>query len=233
MLAGVRADRLRETKAWKERGSELVQSAVPENTVSDAGIDVKRDVDEVLAVWDGVHFVAYARGRFNGHTGERFGAGDASGIFLNETTLAIGSREDVAWVLKQKGRMQGPPGALKELMSELPADSQVWLVATGGQPPDVRGNAANFAQMLSVAESLRASVQFGANARLNAEISARSDSDAAKLNDGLAALAGLARLSTGDAALAKAIESVQLARNGRVVTINAALTPEQIEQLAK
>jgi len=233
MLAGVRADALRNTKAWSERVSQLVHSALPANAAGEAGIDVRRDVDEVLAVWDGVHLVAYARGRFDGHTGERFGAGKASGIFLNETTLVIGSREDVAWVLRQRGRMQGPSGALKELMSELPGDSQVWLVAVGGRPPDVHGTLLNFAQMLWIAQNVRAAIRFGENAKLSAEITALSDRDAARLNDGLTALADLARLSAGDAAVAKAIEGVQFARNGRVVSIDAALTPEQIERLAR
>ena len=200
-----------------------------EAAARDADIDLDRDIDEMLAVWDGVHFLAFARGRFEGHTGERIGAGEGSAIFLDESTLVAGSREDVAWVLSHRGRMPGPPAALRRLMGELPADSQAWLVAMGGRAPDVRGNAANFAQVLTAAESVWAAVRFDKDARFSAEISAKSAQEAARLNDGLIALAALARLSAGDAAVAKAIEGIRIERRDRVVAVEAVLTPEQVD----
>ncbi|MGE5489426.1 MAG: hypothetical protein ACM3ZB_16540 [bacterium] len=234
MLAGIRGDRLRDTPGWSARGRSLMRSALPDEAAArDAGLDLERDIDEALLVWDGVHFIGLARGRFDGRTGERLGAGEGSAIFLDESTLAAGSREDVAWLLAERGRMAGPPAALKKLMGELPPESHAWLVAIGGRAPDVRGNAANFAQVLTAAESVWAALSFDRDARLSAKIVANSDKEAATLEGGLSALAALARVSARDAAAAKAIEGIRIERQDRVVTIEAAFTPEQVDGLVK
>ncbi len=245
LLAGIRVDKLRGAAAW----GKFANRPMPflDDAARETGLDLRQDVWEVLLVSDGAHAVAFARGKF-GETGleprvsaqaERMsykgvtvaGSPRESIAFLTASTVVAGPRESVQWAIDQRDRATGPSRTLAALVRQIAPENQVWAVAVGGTSPELRGNAGNVAKALSISESAWAAVQVDRDARLAAELTGRSEQDAKQLQDALGALAALARISTRDAELARALESLQIQRRDRTVTVNAMLTAAQLEKL--
>ncbi len=246
LLAGIRLDRLRTTPAWEKH---LASSPIPmlDDAGRVAGLDLRRDIWEVLVVSDGAHTAAFARGKFGeqgieprisaqaarmAHKGVTVvGSENESIAFLTASTAVAGRRDAVLWAIDQRDSATGPPRELADLIARIPPENQIWAVASGSRAPALGGNAANFTKMLSLSETALAAVHVTTGARLWAELTGRSEQDAIQLNDALGALAGFARLTTRDAALARALESLHIQRRDGHVTITAELAADQLQKL--
>ncbi len=245
LLAGIRVDRLRDTVAWEKFANRPMPFL--DDAARETGLDLRDDLWEVLLVSDGSHAVAFGRGKF-GETGleprasvkaERLsyhgvivaGPAEASIAFLTASTVVAGPRESVQWAIDQRDRATGPSRPLVALVQQIPPANQIWAAGIGGTSPALKGNAGNVARALSMSESAWAAVQVDADARLAAELTGRSEEEAKQLQDALGALAALARITTRDRELARALENLQIQRRDRTVTVNAVLTAAQLEKL--
>jgi hypothetical protein len=238
-------DRLQETPAWKQH---VAERPIPllDDAARETGLDLRRDLWEVTIVSDGSETVAMARGKFaeqgmepsvspqarrmpyKGHT--LLGTDRAAVVLLNPTTAVAGRPSSLMWIIDERGKSTGPPAPLSALLKTIPWENQVWLVASGGTV-NMPGNAANLARMLGMAESAKAALKVDTGADLNAELTGRSDQDAADLEGALRGLSGLARVATRDPEMQRAFEGVQIARDGRKVNVKLSLTAPQLAKL--
>jgi hypothetical protein len=245
LMAGIRVDRLQETPAWKQH---VAERPIPllDDAARETGLDLRRDLWEVTIVSDGSETAAMARGKFaeqgmepsvspqarrmpyKGHT--LLGTDRAAVVLLNPTTAVAGRPSSLMWIIDERGKSTGPPAPLSALLKTIPWENQVWLVASGGTV-NMPGNAANLARMLGMAESAKAALKVDTGADLNAELTGRSDQDAADLEGALRGLSGLARVATRDPEMQRAFEGVQIARDGRKVNVKLSLTAPQLAKL--
>lgn len=245
LMAGIRVDRLKETPAWKQH---VAERSIPllDEAARETGLDLRRDLWEVAIVSDGSSTAALARGKFaeqgmeprispqarrmpyKGHT--ILGNDRAAVVLLNPTTAVAGRPSSLMWVIDERGKSTGPPAPLAGLLKTIPWENQIWLVASGGTV-NMPGNAANLARMLGMAESAKAVLKVDTGADLNAELDGRSEQDAVSMEQALRALSGLARVATRDPETQRAFESVQIARQGRKVTVKLLLTAPQLAKL--
>lgn len=244
LMAGIRVDRLKETPAWKQH---IAERPIPllDEAARETGLDLRRDLWEVTIVSDGSSAAALARGKFaeqgmeprvspqarrmpyKGHT--LLGNERAAVVLLNPTTAVAGKPSSLMWIIDERGKSTGPPARLTELLGTIRWENQVWLVASGAV--NMPGNAANLARMLGMAETAKAALKVDSGADLNAELSGRSDQDAATMEQALRGLSSLARVATRDPDMQHAFEGVQIARAGRNVTVQLSLTAPQLAKL--
>jgi hypothetical protein len=217
LMAGMRIDGLRDKSVWR---LPFVDAAARET-----GLDLRRDLWEVLLVANREHALALARGRFaeqgmeprvfgkarrtayRGYT--LLGTGEAALAFLTSSTIAVGPPAAVKWAIDQRGRATGPPEALEELLRGIPPENQLWMVATGA--PALLAN-----NPLSMADTIRAAVRLDTEAHLTAELTA---DDADQVHGALTLLTGLSGIKA------------EIRRSERTVRVEATITAEQVSKL--
>jgi hypothetical protein len=227
LLAGLRIDKLRETPAWQRHAAGRPLPFL-DAAARETGLDLRRDLWELLLVANREHTVAFARGRFaeqgmeprvfgkarrtpyGGYT--LLGTDDAALVFLTSSTIAAGPPAAVKWAIDQRGRATGPPAALAEMVRAIPPENQVWVVASGA--PALPSQ--NLANIVSMAQSVRAALHLDTGAHLTAEVTAN---EADQVHGALTLLTTLSGIKA-------AIE-----RQDRIVRLDATLTPEQLSKL--
>jgi hypothetical protein len=242
LMLGINMDALRKTQSYR---NSLASRPMPvlEDFANETGLDARNDLWEALLVSNGAHTAILARGRFSDqgmepkiqrpdfkrtqHKGYTLiGNGRSAFAFVNATTVVAGRPESVQFILDRRGESAGPPAALREIVASIPADSQIWLAATGGLP-DMQ----NMARISSLAESVQAGADLRNGLNAFAAGTARSDQDAQTLADGVRGLLALARLTThNQPGLLAVYDGIQVERQARTVRARLTLTPELFEK---
>jgi hypothetical protein len=236
VLAGVRLDALRATPFYKKWVGER---SVPflDRWSEESGFDPRKDLQEMLVVSDGVQTAILARGKFDEKALRAAQEGYTLKI-LNPTTLVAGRTADVQWIIDQRGRSSGPPSALSQELSTIPAQSQIWLAATGGfgelsKAMPQSGNASNLAKVFSMIKSATASVDFANGLKLAASGVCRTDQDAHSLSDAVRGMVALARLNTpaGNSEMLEVYDGIKTEQQQRTVKVTASLSEAQLDEL--
>ncbi len=223
------------------------------------GFDPRRDVRELLVASDLAKKsgVLLARGNFHinqavlqankdvrrsQYRGYTFWTDTAqdNGFCIMDSTLAIAgpvvSMRAVLDQYKSTNTRQTSPLLQKALA--VPIRNQVWLVSSGGADflannTPIDGAASNFVKIFRNLEGtlVEADLSRGLNARIFG--ACKTEADAKTLSDAARGLIGFGRLSVPDSQpqLLRVWDGIQVAQQGRSLTVNADLTPELIQQL--
>jgi hypothetical protein len=144
-----------------------------------------------------------------------------AGATLAADNLAVfGSPQLVAVALAQHRSHSAGAPALVALAESIAAGRQVWIVAQGGAPLPLTGNAANLNHIIRNAESVTIAANIGASLALTVAALGRTDGSARNIEETLRAditLAAAAESRRPD--LAKLLRSIQIDRNDRSVRI--------------
>lgn len=243
LLAGIRMDALRAMPWFQKSANKL---PVLDELAKQTGLDLRRDLWDVLLVSDGVHTAALARGRFSEQglepSIERAGIarvpykgytliGNEQGAFafVNPTSVVAGRPDSVKFILDQRAESKGPPVALWELAGTIPADDQIWLAANGVLPDSIP----NAAKVSSLVESVKAGADLRNGLKAFVVGTARTSEDARTLADAVRGFLSLARLGTrgGQPGLLKLYDGVQVEQQDRAVRVNVALSQETFDQV--
>lgn len=252
MVAGLRLEALRATPVWQKHVAGKPVAPL-DQMAKDTGLDVRKDVSEVLLASDGKDSVVLAKGKFaqaeveaaiEKRGGKRMpykgipltGNEEAVVAFLDATTVVAGRASVVRSVIDQRGR-SGAPKALLDEARGVAAGNQVWAVSVGGfdelkkgfRPPDDLANLARIAAMVEKS-SFGADLRSGLNA--TATLLCRTEEDARTLFDAARGIIGLARLSTPDNEpdLLRFYDGIQVALDQRSVRIRAEISQELLDK---
>jgi len=252
-LAGVRLEALRATPLWQKHVAARPLAPL-EELARDTGLDLRKDVSDVLVASNGKDLVVLALGRFAraeleaalerrgarrmSHRGVALIGNEETAVaFLSSSIAVAGPAAMVRTVIDQRGR-GGVPKALLEEAKGIAADSQIWGVSLGGfdQAAQAAPQGSNLGNLAKFAELIE-KTSFGADLRsgLNASgvVTCRSEQDARTLSDTLRGLIGLARLSMPDTEpdLLRAFDGIQVSLQQRSVRVNAQISQELLDKL--
>ncbi len=249
-VAGARVESLRSTPLYK-RWVAGKQQPLLDELAKRLGLDLRKDLWELLIASEGEHVWALARGKF-GPMGQepRFqgarrtaykgytliGDEDASLVFMNSTTAAAGPAAALRTLIDRRGRSKGVSPLIQRARA-LPAATQIWLVskrtgALAGKLPS-RGNLAALAKILATLETATMAADLRSGLRLEATGSCRSEADARMLQDALRGLIGLARLTTPENSpeLLRAWDGVTVRSEQRAIEVRAQIPADLLDLL--
>lgn len=249
-LAGVKVEAVRATALYKRHEDELIWSAFSKST----GLDLKKDVWEVLVVFEPSAPVVLARGKFSPGFGGLepqvlpgaprtpyksytiIGGEQAATAFLNSSTAVAGSGQAVRGIIDRRSDSRGIPSALDEELRRLPPGAQIWAVSAGGfagLPAPREGNWANLGRIFGLIEAGSLGIDLRNGVELSATGSCGSEENARMLHDSLRGFVGLGRLSAppNRTEIARMYDAIQIGRRGSEVAVTAKLPLDLAETL--
>ena len=253
-LVSVKFDKLKASDLYHRHRQEL---ELPQfNALSErAGLDPRRDVSNILMVWDGKHLLLLAQGTFSSSQLEQKLTADGAqrvpyknftlfahgseAVTFPERGLAIAASTEVVQseLDLRSARAGSVPAELEERLTEVPADAQIWEVSRGGLP------AANFPLRADIDSALSnittfvsgtsLGLRFDSGSHLQARVVCKSSEGAQRVNDALRGLIGLARLSTNDNELdlLRMWDAVSIIKEEQAVRIQADLPADLTDKL--
>ena len=251
-LGGVRMEALRATAVYKRW---VVGRSMPlmDEFAKETGLDLRKDLAELLSASNGRDTVVLARGKFSpatlesrlsrpgvkrmpykGHT--LIGNEEGAVAFLNATTAVAGRAAMIHSVIDQRNR-GGVPAALLEKLKTVPASSQIWAVSLGGfgqigKVVPQEGMLANVGKILSLIENFTFAADFRAGLDALATGLCRSEQDARSLSDAVRGLIGLGRLSTPDnePEMLRFYDAIQVEQQQRTVRVRAQIPQDLLDK---
>jgi hypothetical protein len=253
-VAGVRMDALRATPFYKKWIANRPAAPLDE-LARQTGLDLRRDLGELLVVSNGQRTAVLARGKFSVNGAEPrldrpgtartpykgqtlIGNEQGAVAFLNAGVAVAGRPDAVRWIIDQRGRSNGLPPALRDKVARIPAGDQMWLASAGGfgtfeKDIPQNGNLANLGKVISMLESVTAAADLRSGLKFAANGVCRNEQDAKSLADALRGLVALGRLSSPDnqPELLRAYDGIKVEQQQRAVLLDATISPELADSL--
>ncbi len=253
LLAGARMDALRATPIYKARVVGKPQPLL--DAVADRlGVDLRRDVAELLIASDGKHALVMARGKFAPGNVEaklvRKGArrttyrghaliGDERAVaaFFDAGIVVAGAPPAVQALIDRRNRGVRAASPLLDKVKAIPAGNQLWAVTSDASALAAELPATgNWAAVRKIVEMLGASTlaaDLGSGLALRASGECRSEADARTLSDALRGLIGLARLTNPDdqPELLRAYDGIRVAQERQTVRLTAEIAQPLLDKL--
>jgi hypothetical protein len=252
-LAGARLDILKKTPTWQKHFAGRKSSMLDEMAAK-TGINLRKDVWQILAASNGKQNVVMVRGKFSEMGMEPeikvegakrmpykglmlIGTEEAAVAFINPTTAVLGKASAVRYILDQRNKAALSP-QLKALLDTVPAGSQIWFAGLGGLnigmlgiPPE--GNLSILNKIYSSLRQLTLSADMSSGVRLQGKGIATSEEEARRLATALKGLTGLGRLNTPDnqPELLRIWDAVQIEQKERAVTLDASIPGDLVDKL--
>jgi len=232
-LAGVRLDALRATPIYQKwiAGKPLLML---DEFAKETGLDLRKDVRELLVASNGKDTVALARGKFSPAGPDPKLAGTVA--FINSTTAVSGPPEVVRAVVDRRNR-SGVPAALLAKVGTISAQNQIWAVSLGGfsqiesaVPP--MGPMASLGKILSMLEELTLAVDLRSGVNGVVIGLCKTEQDARSLSDALRGLIGLGRLSTpnDEPEMLRLYDGIQVEQQQRTVKLRAQIPQDLLDK---
>ncbi len=182
------------------------------------GVDVKRNLWELLFVSNGTRNMVLGRGMFSdeseprldnlkkqgakrfSYKGVNFVGDDMNAVLLmSQTVVGVGDTAMLKQAVDAKDTSTGPPAQLAGLLKDIPHEAQVWAAYAGGPirlPFETKGNLANVGKMVGLIQ--RGSAFFDMRMGLKGQVLALSANaaDSQQIEGALKGLLGIARLTT-------------------------------------
>jgi hypothetical protein len=250
LLVGARMEALRKTSLFQKY---VTQANIPQlhELAKYTGVDVRKDLWELLFVSDGTHSVLLGRGDFPSEMEtklERDGgqviphkayhivsSGGTGVVFFNASTAGVGELDSLRSLIDNRGKTSGPPAALAERMKEIPAEVQLWAVSlTAGRNltvpvPGTGGSLGMPIDSATVYFDLRNGLQGLARA------TAGNPEDAKKLHDAFKGLIGFGRLSApaNQPDMLRALDGLQVSQDQNAVNVKIEESADLVDNLVR
>lgn len=158
-------------------------------------------------------------------------------VLLDGGYALAGPKARVEEAMTRLGKNVVLPARFFQTAQSMPATSQMWVISVGRLPvldiPE-RSNLANLPRALENVELARMNADLSYGFKMAASATCTSAEDAKQIHTLLRGVIGMARLSTptDKPELMKVYDRIQIAQKDRVVTLDASLPPEMIDELA-
>jgi hypothetical protein len=252
LLAGVRVEALRQTPIYK---NSLVSGKFPalDKFEKESGLDLRKDLWEVLLASDGVNTITMLRGKFaemgmeprvNRAGATRFaykgstllGDEENATVFVNPSTAVVGSAKALRKMIDERNQTSGLPPQLAAKVAGIPSSNQVWFVADFDKTKSLtdRFTEGPLQMIPQLARHMQtATGSFNLTNGLNANIigTTKAESDAVRLKETLQALLSFARIRTQTTTpeLAAIYDMVSLKAEARELQVQINM-PEQLAE---
>jgi hypothetical protein len=220
-----------------------------------AGLDPRRDLSNILFVWDGKHLLLLAHSTApTTELESKMTAGGATRIPYKKFTLFTRGADSIAFpdrgliVAGSTGSVESAltlrdsgggaiPSDLQERMAEISANAQLWEASRGGLPAanftfrsDIDSALSNISEFV---EGTAFSARFDTGSHFEAHFLCKSAEGAQRVNDALRGLTGLARLSTNDNELdlLRMWDAVSISKDRQSVRVKADFTADLSDKL--
>ncbi len=241
LLVGTRLDALLKTPIYQKNFATREIPQVDE-FARKTGVDPRKDLWQLLYVFNGKDGVLLGRGKFADEMMEpnltkegvqkftykgtnMYGNDRGAVVLLSPTTAAAGDIPVLHAFIDAKGKSNGPPAALTTLMKEIPADAQFWAAYSGGPvhlPFDDNSNLANVNKLVAYVQT--GTVYFDLRTGLNGLVHANcaSEEGAQQVESALKALIGIGRLSVpkDQPELAQVYDTMRVTQEARSVRLH-------------
>lgn len=215
VLAGVRLEQIRTTPA----GKQLAEAG----WLEPPGVEAR----DVLASWDGKHWLVAARGSLRGPSGPELAQ-------VGEFVLA-GPAPAVKAAMKRQAAGGRPPRALIDRARTVPHGSQIWAVSYGapGLPPGEGGRLNAVQRLLNAMEDITFSADLRTGLDAAASGACRDERNARVVEETVRGMVSLGRMALGkrDPDLQRALEGISVEREGRAVRMRATAPEEAAGKL--
>ena len=215
MLAGVNLDELRGSPLYPKLPAGVRALAEP-----------LRDARYLLVASNGKEILEMARGRFREAP---------PGATLAASGLAVaGSPDSIrAAIAQHKTGRDGAPDLLARAAS-LAAGRQIWIVARGGVPLPVTGNAANLNQLLRDTEYAAITARIGSGIEIEVTAVGRTAEAGREFEENLRAILTLTAVASArQPELVRLIHSIRISREDRIVRAVLSAGPDAAGSLLK
>ena len=219
------------------------------------GVDVKRNLWELLFVSNGTRNMVLGRGMFSDESeprldnltkqgakrfpykGVNFVGDDQHAVMLlSQTVVGVGDTEMLKQAVDAKDTSSGPPPALAALLKDIPHEAQVWAAYAGGPiklPFELKGNLANVGKLISLLQqgSLYLDMRMGLKG-LVTTIS-QNAADSQQIEGAVKGLLGLGRLSApaNDKDLQRVFDGFRVTQEGVQTKVYIDQPEDQVERL--
>ena len=247
-IVGVRVETLSKTPLFKKlAGFQMIGGFARQ-----AGVDADTRLWQVLMVSNGRRTLLLGKGKFtNGiiapelargnaarfsyHGLNLFGDEQEAVLFVNSSTAVWGGTPVLRDIADQKLGGSGPPAALAALLKEIPRETQIWGVYSGGTLNlNLAGNLRNLNKLISMTRG--GSFYFDASNGLAGVATgiAANPQDAQQLRDALTGLIGLGRAMApkNQPEIARAFNGLQVEPAGPSVRVRITEPEDVAEKLA-
>jgi hypothetical protein len=213
LLAGLNLDQI--------RGSPLYPKLPP---AVRALAEPLRDAGYALFASDGKNLLYMARGRFR--------EAPAGATLVAPGLAATGSPDSVrAAIAQHKTGRNGAPDLLARAAS-IAGSGQIWIVARGGVPLPVAGNAANLNRLLHDTEYAAIALRIGSQIEIEATAVGRTAAAGREFEESLRAILSLtAAANARRPDLVRLIHSVLIRREDRTVRVALSAGPDAVDSL--
>ena len=251
VLAGGDLDQVKQSALYKRNESRLDLSLL--NQLSEkTGIDPRREVSEFLVAWPANQPVMAVQGRFSeGQISQKLEASGArrsdyqkhaffsdgrESLFFPEHSVLVAGPDILLRAIVDGVHGSIPP-ALKERLSSLSSQDQLWLVSSQSLPlsriplrPDLESALSN---LIAYVKGASFGVSLSDGARLESNLSCVSSAGAKQVRDAIRGGIGLARLTTKDSELdlLKVYDAIQVDQDAETVRVRADFPPQLADRL--
>lgn len=239
ILVGLRVEDLMKTPTYQKHLASRAIGPI-DDFADEFGLDVRKDLWEVLYISNGKENIVLGRGKFSNEAEPRINrpgatrtnyrgftlvGDDKTSVLLMGPTLAgAGDTAGLKRIIDTRDKTNGPPGVLAERMKEIPREAGMWSVFTGAPIPLPANATANMGNLVKVMNSVESGSIY---LDLRSGISGKavgitpSDKNAKELYDALRGMLGLARMMTDkeNSSLQRVYDGIRVTQDGRIVNL--------------
>ncbi len=247
VLAGVQIANLEASPLYQSHKGQLNLAQLNEFTER-TGVDLTRDLSEIVIAWNGEQAVALARGSFNQskiqpklkslgvhqQTFQKYTLfGDAANslVFIRDGLALAAPSQAVRNLINGNGEA-GVAGELQERLETLPKSSEMWVVSRGGLPttgiPMRSEIGSALSNIVAFVSGTAIGVAIDTGIHLQGDLTCVSNEGAQRVRDALRGGIGLARLTTRDNQLdlLRLYDSIHVEQANAAVHVRADLPPD-------
>jgi hypothetical protein len=253
-LVSAQIEKIKTTEIYQRHRQEfdLPQlNALAERT----GLDPRRDLAELLVIWDGSHPLLLARGRFIADKLEKqlvdagarrtryqdytlLGSSNESVVFPKTGFAVAGTAHSVQAALDSQAEGNGHISEeLQQRLAGVPKSAQLWEASAGGLPFAEIGIRSDLASALSnisgYVSGTSAGITLARGANVQADIFCVSNEGAQRVHDALRGVLGLSRLSTNESRLdlLRFWDAIHIDQDQQVVHVRVELPADLADKL--
>jgi hypothetical protein len=259
ILAGLRVEEIKKTPVYREL---LAAEKLPqiEEFARETGIDLRKDIWEIVLASNGESTIALVRGKFTdgGVTDsgkepelakkgvQRFpykgytllGDDRVVVVFFNTSVAIAGPQPAVKRVIDARdGGLGRPPADLIEQVKRIPSSNQAWIISSAGWqgalPDGLEGPLGGLQKMPVDVRSMQALLNLSDGVRFEGEVISSDAANATRMHDAIRGVIGIGRLTTPDDKLdmLKFYDAIEVKREEATVRVVADLPMEVFQQL--
>ena len=239
LLVGIRVEDLMKTPIYQKYLANRPIGPVDDFT-RQTGLDVRKDLWEVLFISNGKENVVLGRGKFSNEAEPRLdrpgakrsnyrgftmvGDDKTSVLLMGPTLAGVGDTAGLKRIIDTRDQTNGPPAILVERMKDIPHEAGIWSVFTGAPIALPANPTANMGNIIKVLDSLESgSLYLDLRSGISGKITGitPADKNGKELYDTLRGVLGIIRMmgAKDDASLQRLLDGLRITQDGRTVNL--------------